>query len=90
MQENVTGLNDLLQFRGGCAGQCYAVVVAERDDRVAMRVRGHERLQFLYGLHVGELIEFDRVVLRIEVDDRVGADPRLEDETVIAGPAERD
>jgi hypothetical protein len=33
--------------------------VAEIDDRIAMRVAGDERLQFLNGLRVGEVVELD-------------------------------
>jgi hypothetical protein len=89
MQQNVAGLYELLQFGGGGAGQRDAVVVTERDHRVAMRVSGDERLQFLHSLCVGEMIEFDRVVLWIEVDDSVGTDARLEDEVIVARPADR-
>jgi hypothetical protein len=35
------------------------------------------------------MIELEHVVLRIEVDDRVGADAGGEDETVIARAADR-
>src|ERR1700730_797080 len=53
---------DLLRLGGSRAQQCDAVVVTEIDQCIAMRVGSNERLQFLDGLHVGEVIEFDRIV----------------------------
>ena len=82
-------LDDLLDLRLGHAGERDAVVVAEIDHRVAMHVGGDELLQFLDGLRAGQVIELDRVGLRIEVDDCVGANAWLEKEVVVAGTADR-
>jgi hypothetical protein len=89
MQQHVVGLDDLLDLRRGHAGERDAVVVAEIDHRVAMHVGGDELLQFLHGLRVGEVVELDRVGLRIEVDDGVGADIGFEYEGVVARAADR-
>jgi hypothetical protein len=88
MQEHGAGLSDLLLSRG-YSYQRDAAVMAEIDQRITMCVRGDERLQFLDGLRVGEVVELDRVILRIEVDDRVGANSRLEHEIVVTGPTDR-
>ena len=69
MQQDVAGLDDVLQFGGGHAGDRDAVVVAEIDHRIAMRVGRDERQQFLNVLRIGEMIELDCVMLRIEIDD---------------------
>ena len=55
------------------ARQRDAVVVAVFDDRVAVGVGRDERGQLLDILQVGEVFKLDRIGLRIEVDDRVGA-----------------
>jgi hypothetical protein len=44
----------------------------------------------VHRLSVGEVVEFDGVPARIEVDDGVGANARVEDEIVVAGSADRD
>ncbi len=58
MQQHVAGLDNVPQLRLGDAGQRDAVVVAEIDHRVAMRVGRDQRLQFLHSLRVGEMVEF--------------------------------
>ena len=89
MQQHVAGVDDLLQLRVGDASQRDTVIVAEINHRVAMRVGGDERLQFLNGLHIGEVIERERILLHIEIGDGVGADAGREDEIVVAWPADR-
>ena len=88
MQKHVSRLNSMLQFWGGRARQGNGVVMAEIDQRVAMHISGDKRLQFLDGLRVGEVIELNRVLLWIEIDDGLRADARLEHEIIIAGPAD--
>ena len=51
------------------AGQRDAVVVAEFDDRVAMRVGADQRRQLLDVLNVGEVVELDGIGLPVEVGD---------------------
>ncbi len=80
---------DLLQLARGHAGQRDAVVMAEIDHCIAMRIGGDQRLQFLDCLRVGEVIKFNRVMLRIKVRNCVGANTRCEHEVVVAGPADR-
>jgi hypothetical protein len=50
-----------------------AVVVPKLDYRFPMNVRRDEGCQLLHRLSVGEVVEFDGIHLRIEVDDGVGA-----------------
>ena len=70
-------------------GQRDAVVVAEFDDRVAMRVGADQCRRLLDILKVGEVVELDGIDPRVEVRDRVRADARLEHEIIVAGPAIR-
>ena len=77
-----------MQFGRGHAGQRDAIGMAEIDHCVAMRVAGDERLQFLNILSVGEMVKLNRIVLRIKVRDRIGADARCEHEIVIPRAAD--
>ena len=78
-----------LQVARGHAGDVDAVAVPERDHRVAMRVGSDRCRQLLHIMHVGEVFKLDRVGLRIEVDDGVGADIGFEYEGVVARAADR-
>ena len=89
MQQHVSGLDDVLQLRLGDVGQRDRVVVAEIDHRVAVRVGGDQRLQFLRGLHIGEVIELEHILLRVEIDDGVGADAGREHEMIAVRAADR-
>src|ERR1700722_20583885 len=89
MEKTVPGWDVLLHLRGGHPRQYDAVVVAEIDQRIAMRIGGDERLQFLDGLHIGKVVELDRILLRIEVRNGVGTDARRENEMVVAVSADR-
>ena len=66
-------LQVLLQEGRAHARNGDAVAVAELEHRVAVHIRGDRRRQFLHVLNVGEVVELDRVVLRIEVVDRLRA-----------------
>ena len=90
VQQNVAGLYDLLQLWRGHASERDAVVMAEINHRIAMHIRGDERLQFLSGLYVGEVVEFERVLTQIEIGDGVGADAGREHEIIVAGSADGD
>jgi hypothetical protein len=79
----MTRLRELLQLDGGHVGNRDAVVMAELDHRIAVRVRGDERRQLLRRLDIGEVIELDRVVLGIEVDDGVKADVAVSKTTTV-------
>ena len=83
-------LQILLQEGGAHAGNGDAVAVTELEHRVAMDVGGDRRRQLLHVLNVGEVVELDRVVLRIEVVDRLRALTRVEHERVVAGTADGD
>ena len=72
------------------AGERDAVVVAEFDDRIAMRVCTDQCRQLLNILNVGEMVELDGSRLRVGASDRVRADPGMEHERVVAGAADRD
>ena len=89
MRDYVARLRELLQLRGGHAGNRDAVIMPEGDHCVAVRVGGDQRLQLLHGLRVGKVVKLDGVVLGIEVDDGVGSNAGLEHEIVIAGSADR-
>lgn len=89
MNQQVARLQYLLQLGGGHANNRNAVVMTEFDHRVAMRVGGDERLQLLRGLGVSKVIELDRVVVRIKVDDGVGTDARPEHEIVATRSTDR-
>src|SRR5262249_61702530 len=82
-------LNQLVQLGWGHAVDRNAVVVAEFDHRVAVRVGGDGRLQLLHGLGVSEVVELDRVLVRLEVDDGGGTDARPEHEIVAPKPTDR-
>jgi len=64
-------------------------MIAKIDDCIAMSIGGDKRLQFLDCLHIREMVEFDRILLRIEVEDSVGTDAWRKDEIIIAGAADR-
>ena len=83
-------LQMLLQIIRRHARERDAVIMPKLDHGVAMRVADDRRRQLLHRLHVGEVIELDRVLLRVEVDDGVGADAGVEDEIIVAGPADGD
>ena len=67
-----------------------AVAVTELKHRVVVRIGRDRRGQFLHIMNVGEVAELDRVVLRIEVVDRLRAFAGVEHECIIAGAADRD
>ena len=50
-----------LQLRGGHPGDGNAIVVAELDHSIAVSVAGNVGCQLLQVLHVGEMIELDRI-----------------------------
>src|SRR5262249_5025761 len=83
-------LHVLLQERRAHARDGDAVAMAELQHRIAVRVRGDQLRQLFSVLDVGEVVEFERVLLRIEVVDRLRALARMEHEGVIAGAADRD
>ena len=64
-------------------------MMTQINHRVAVHIRGDQRLQFFNGLRIGEVVELNRVLLRIEVADRLGARARLKDKMIIAGSANR-
>ena len=66
------------------------VAVTELEHRVAMHVGSNRGRQFLHIMNVGELVELDRVVLWIEVVDRLRALARVEYKGVVAGAANGD
>jgi hypothetical protein len=59
--------------------------VTKIDHGVAMRIGANERLHFLDCLRVVEMVELNRVLLWIEVHDRVSANTGLENKIVVAG-----
>jgi hypothetical protein len=67
-----------------------AVAVPKFDHCVTVSVAGDEGCQLLHGLNIGKVVKLDDVLLRIEVENGVGADPRLKDELIVAGAADRD
>ena len=83
-------LEILLQEGRAHAGNGDAVAVTELEHRVAMHVGGDRGRQFLHVVNVGELVELDRFVLRIEVVDRLRAFTWVENESVVAGTADGD
>jgi hypothetical protein len=88
VHDHVARLRELLHLDGGHIGNRDAVVIAESDHGVAMRIAGDQRFELLHALRIGEVVELNRVVRRIEVYDGVGADARLEHEIVVARPAD--
>jgi hypothetical protein len=66
------------------------IAVAELNHRVAMDVGSDRGSQFLHIMNVSELVKLDRVVLRIEVVDRLRAFARVEHKGVVAGAANGD
>ena len=66
------------------------IAVAKPNHRVAMHVRSDRGGQFLHIMNVGEFVELDRVVLGIEVADRLQAFARVEHKRVVAGTADGD
>ena len=63
------------------------IAVPKLEHRVAMHVGSDRGSQLLHIMNVGELVELDRVVLRIEVVDRLRALARVEYKRVVAGAA---
>ena len=63
--------------------------MTEINHRVAVRIGGDQRLQFLDSLRVCEMIELNRVLLRLKVGDRFLAYARLKDKMIVAGSAKR-
>src|SRR5262245_14050246 len=66
------------------------IAVAELKHRVVMHIGSNRGSQFLHIMNVGELVELDRVVLWIEVVDRLRALARVEHKRVVAGTADGD
>ena len=66
------------------------IAVAELNHRVAMHVGSDRGSQFLHIMNVNELVKLDRVVLRIEVVDRLRSFARVEYKGVVAGAANGD
>ena len=89
MQQDVSGLDDMLQFSRGRASQRDAVVVPEVDDGVAMCVGRDQRLQFFDVLRIGKLIELDRILLPIEVAHRFRTDARGKYEVIAIATGNR-
>jgi hypothetical protein len=88
VQKNVAGLDYLLQFARRHARQGDAIAVAEINHRIAMHVAGNERLQLLHRLCACKVIKLDGVLLRIEINNTVGAHTSRKDEIVTAGTAD--
>src|SRR5215471_16491225 len=83
-------LQVLLEKRRARARNGDTIAVAELNHRVAMRVGSDRGSQFLHIMNVSELVELDRVVLWIEVVDRLRALARVEYKGVVAGATNRD
>jgi hypothetical protein len=62
------------------------VVMAGLYHRTAVRVTGDRRRQFLRILDVGDMLELDRVVLRVEVSDCL---PKSSTLTSVKSPSDR-
>ena len=56
MQNDVACLRQLLQLRGGHAGDRDAIVMAELDHSVAVHVAGDKGFKFSQGLRIPEVV----------------------------------
>ena len=83
-------LQIMLQVGRAHARNGDTVAVAELKHRVAMHVRSNRGRQFLHIMNIGELIELYRVVLWIEVVDRLRTPARVEYKGVVADTADGD
>ena len=64
-----------------------AVVVTKPNHCVALSIGGDERSQLVERVNVAEVVELDGVGLGIEVVGRLRAHARMEDESIVPGPA---
>ena len=83
-------LQILLQEGRAHARNGDTVAVTELKHRAAMHVGGDRGRQFLHVVKVGEVVELDRFVLRIEIGDRLRSFTWMESEGVVAGTADGD
>jgi hypothetical protein len=88
VQENVAGLNDLLQLLGRHSVESNTIVVTKIDGGIPVRVGCDERLQLLDRLRVAEVIELNRVLLRVEIAHALSADARSEHEMIAISPSD--
>jgi hypothetical protein len=79
-----------LQKARGHAGDGDAVPMTELEHRVAVRIDCDRSRQCLRALHVREVVELNGIGPRIEVVDGFCAFAGVEEERVVAGPADGD